>query len=90
MNGLSGVIWNIYNSRYYFGSPYSGAAPHIIGYVGQMDPAQVDDYRRLGFRKDELIGQGGLEKWAEAYLLGKRGGALYVRDENNQVTQTSG
>jgi len=88
LNGLSGVIWNIYNSRYYHGSPYSGAAPHIIGYVGQMDAAQVDEYRRLGFRKDELIGQGGLEKWAEANLLGKRGGALYVRDENNQVTQT--
>jgi penicillin-binding protein 2 len=88
LNGLSGVTWNTYNSRFYFGSPYFGSAPHILGYVGQMDAAQVDDYRRLGFRKDELIGQSGLEKWAEERLLGKRGGALYVRDENHQITQT--
>ncbi len=88
LNGLSGVTWNTYASRYYFGSPYFGAAPHITGYVGQMDAAQVDDYRRLGFRKDELIGQSGLEKWAEESLLGKRGGALYVRDENHQIIQT--
>ncbi len=88
LNGLSGATWNVYNSRYYSGSPYFGAAPHILGYVGQMDPDQVDDFRRLGFRKDELIGQSGLEKWAEESLLGKRGGALYVRDGNHQVMQT--
>ena len=88
LNGLSGVIWNVYNSRLYSGSPFFGAAPHILGYVGQMDADQVDAYRRLGFRKDELIGQSGLEKWAEESLLGKRGGALYVRDGNHQVMQT--
>lgn len=88
LNGLSGVTYNIYTSRFYFGSPFFGSAPHVIGYVGQMDPAQVDAYRRLGFRKDELIGQSGLEKWAESALLGRRGGALYVRDENHQVTHT--
>lgn len=88
MNGPPGITWNTYTSRFYFGSPDFGAAPHIIGYVGQMDAAQVDDYRRQGFRKDELIGQSGLEKWAEAPLLGKRGGALYVRDENHQAIQT--
>jgi penicillin-binding protein 2 len=88
MNGLPGMTWNFYTSRFYYGSPYFGVAPHIIGYVGQMDAAQVDAFRRLGFRKDELIGQSGLEKWAESYLLGKRGGALYVRDGNHQVTHT--
>jgi penicillin-binding protein 2 len=88
MNGLPGITWNIYTSRFYFGSPYFGVAPHIIGYVGQMDTTQVEAYRRLGFRKDELIGQSGLEKWAEENLLGKRGGALYVRDGDYQVIQT--
>ena len=88
MNGLPGMTWNTYISRFYFGSPYFGVAPHIIGYVGQMDAAQVDAYRRLGFRKDELIGQSGLEKWAQDYLLGKRGGALYVRDADYQIIKT--
>jgi penicillin-binding protein 2 len=88
MNGLPGMTWNTYISRFYFGSPYFGAAPHIIGYVGQMDPSQVEAYRRLGFRKDELIGQSGLEKWAEDDLLGERGGALYVRDADYQIIQT--
>jgi len=88
LNDLSGITWNVYGSRFYFGSPYLGSAPHVIGYVGQMDADQVDEYRRLGFRKDELIGQSGLEEWAEADLLGVRGGALYVRDANHQVTHT--
>lgn len=86
--GLPGMTWNFYTSRFYYGSPYFGAAPHIIGYVGPIDAASLDAYRRLGFRKDELIGQSGLERWGESYLIGERGGALYVRDGNYQVIQT--
>jgi cell division protein FtsI/penicillin-binding protein 2 len=94
-NSWSGLLsrfpafsWNIYHSRFYYGLPSSGAAPHVIGYVGPIDAAQLDAYRRLGYRKDELIGQSGLEQWAERQLLGVRGGALYVRDGNNRVIQT--
>jgi len=88
LNSLPPVEWNQFRSRYYYGSPFFGSAPHAIGYVGQINADELDSYRRLGYRKDEMIGQVGLEKWAENQLLGKRGGMLTVRDGNYQVIQT--
>ncbi len=87
-NSLPAFSWNIYRSRFYYGAPSSGAAPHVIGYVGAIDADSLEAYRRLGYRNDELIGQSGLEQWAESQLLGKRGGALYVRDANFAISRT--
>ncbi len=88
LNSLPAVEWNQFRSRYYYGSPFFGSAPHALGYVGQISADQLDNYRRLGYRKDEMIGQVGLEKWGENELLGQRGGMLSVRDGNYQVIQT--
>ncbi len=88
LDSLPAVEWNLYRSRYYYGSPFFGSAPHALGYVGQINADELDNYRRLGFRKDEMIGQVGLENWAENELLGKRGGLLTVRDGSYQVIQT--
>jgi cell division protein FtsI/penicillin-binding protein 2 len=88
LNSLSAIDWNNYRSRFYYGSPFFGSAPHAIGYVGQINAEQLDAFRRLGYRKDEMVGQVGLENWAENDLIGKRGGVLAVRDGNYQVIQT--
>jgi len=43
---------------------------------------------RLGYARDEKIGDQGVERWGEPYLTGTRGGTLFVLDENdNVVTQ---
>lgn len=77
-----GLTVTSYNSRYYYGQ---GMASEITGYVHPIDPTQVDEYRRLGYRGDEKVGQAGIEKWGEDYLAGKHGGSLYVVDPSGQI-----
>jgi cell division protein FtsI/penicillin-binding protein 2 len=78
---LSGVDLVPYTSRFYYSG---GIAPHLIGYVGQIQAGEVLAYRLKGYLKDELVGQSGLEAWGEGYLEGKRGGALYVNNAEHQ------
>ena len=70
-----------YNSRYY---PGNGVAPHLVGYVSQIDQGEVSEMRRSGYRVDEKVGRKGIEKWGEDYLVGKHGGTLYVVDPTGQ------
>jgi penicillin-binding protein 2 len=78
LNSIPGVIMQAYRSRYYFdGGPVS-AAPHITGYMGPIPMNELESYRRLGYNIDDRVGLSGLEKWAEPYLAGQKGGSLYV------------
>ena len=71
-----------YTSRYYANQGFAAA---VTGYTLPIDPTQVDEYRRRGYRGDERIGQEGIEKWAEEYLAGKHGGSLYVVGPDGQI-----
>jgi penicillin-binding protein 2 len=82
LSGLGGLVLNPYKSRYYFDG---GIAPHIVGYVSPIQSDQEEAYLRKGYRQDERVGQSGLEKWGEDYLSGKRGGALYVFNQQGQI-----
>ena len=55
---------------------YYNLAPHILGYVSFIQPDQVAQYQALGYSKDALIGQAGLEASQESILAGQRGGTL--------------
>jgi len=81
LSGLSGLVLSPYKARYYFDG---GIAAHLIGYVSTIQEAEVEEYLRQGYRRDERVGQSGLEKWGETYLSGKRGGALYVFNAQGQ------
>ncbi|MBN1200493.1 MAG: hypothetical protein JXJ20_01435 [Anaerolineae bacterium] len=61
-------------TRRYFGE----LAPHVVGYVSQIRPEQVDEYERRGYPPDALIGQEGIEQAFEEYLAGKIGGRLEI------------
>ncbi len=61
-------------TRRYFGD----LAPHIIGYVSQIQPEQMDEYQRKGYPQDALIGQAGIEEAYEEYLAGKAGADLRI------------
>ena len=73
----NGLQWSPYNSRYYF---EQGVGAHIVGYTQLISAEELDAYRRRGYRGNEIVGQAGIERWAEDYLSGQHGGALYVVD----------
>jgi penicillin-binding protein 2 len=79
---FSGVQWSPFTSRYYYNG---GIAPQAIGYVQPIPEEQVDDYRALGYIGSEIVGQSGIEKYAQDALAGKPSASLYVIDANNQV-----
>lgn len=77
LKGYTGLELRPYKSRYYL---EGGIAPHVTGYVSAIQPEELEEYKRQGYLSDERVGRAGVEKWAEAYLAGKRGGALYVHN----------
>jgi penicillin-binding protein 2 len=48
-------------------------APHLIGYMGEINQSQLDGGKFPGYRQGELVGQSGLEQGLETELHGKRG-----------------
>ena len=71
----SGLQWTEYSSRYYF---EQGVGSNVVGYTQPVPAEEIEEYRRLGYAGDELVGRAGIELWAEEYLSGKHGGVLYV------------
>lgn len=84
---VGGVQWAFYPSRYYFGG---GLAPQSVGYVGQIQADQVDDYQARGYAIDAYVGQTGVENVFEEDLRGRPGGTLYVTDPEGAVVTTLG
>ena len=80
----SGIYYNPYDTRLYFGS----AGPQAIGYYGPIPAEQVPDYIPLGYQSDDKIGRMGLEAWGEEYLAGKRGGVLRVLNPAGEIVTT--
>lgn len=82
-----GLVVSEYESRFYEGA---SLASHIVGYTLPIFPEQLNEYKRKGYSGSELIGQDGIEAWAEDYLAGKHGGVLRVVDPNGQIITTLG
>ncbi|MFN3742368.1 MAG: penicillin-binding transpeptidase domain-containing protein [Anaerolineales bacterium] len=79
---LAGLVITPYNSRFYYDQ---GIAPQTVGYLLSIQPEQLREYRRRGYRGDERIGASGIEKSAESYLAGKHGGTLYVASADGAI-----
>ena len=48
-------------------------APHILGYVGLISPAQYAQLKPLGYRYDDQIGKRGIERLFEDRMRGSKG-----------------
>ena len=53
-------------------------AAHLLGYMGRIEQGEQAEWVARGYSGDELVGKAGLERWAEPYLSGRRGGTLVV------------
>lgn len=63
--------------------PFNAAA-HILGYINEVDPGDVD--RSGGFyRQGDYIGKSGLESTYENVLMGQRGVQYIIRDKLNRL-----
>ena len=78
----SGLIYRDFEGRYYFDG---GVAPQAIGYVRWIQKEEKDYYKRRGYSVDEKVGAQGIEKWAEPYLSGERGGTLFIEDAEGEI-----
>ena len=71
-----GAIYTPFESRFY----HQTSGSQTVGYTLSIDPEQLNEYLRKGYRGDERVGQAGIEKWAEEFLAGEHGGSLYTVD----------
>jgi penicillin-binding protein 2 len=55
--------------------PQGDLAAHVIGYMSQATPAEVEGTSGVRYEADELVGRYGLEFMMENYLRGKKGKA---------------
>jgi len=54
--------------------PYTSALAHVLGYIGEIEPKELDRMRTQGYRIGDLIGKDGVEKSYDKYLRGISGG----------------
>ena len=68
---LPGVYVSVRARRSYLSD---GRTAHLLGYLGEINTAQLRRLRRRGYRRGDEIGQAGLEKRWEGHLAGRSGG----------------
>ena len=64
---------------------YTTYAAHILGTYGSINKEEWPDYKEKGYKMDDKIGKGGLEKAFEEYLHGTDGKMARVVDKNGNI-----
>jgi penicillin-binding protein 2 len=64
--------------------PHGSLAAQILGYVGQIGPAQLKEARYRGVKQGTVVGQDGLERTYDKYLRGKPGVRRVQVDANGR------
>ncbi len=54
--------------------PYGAGLVHLLGYVGQIGPEELEELKESGYRAQDDIGKIGVEKAYDRYLRGVAGG----------------
>jgi len=67
---LPGIIYQIEPRRYY---PSGVRAPHLFGYLGEINKDELNQAQFDGFRLGDIVGKKGLERFYEIKLRGNRG-----------------
>ena len=86
LNAIPGVEVHTQEARTY---PYGTLAAHVIGYIGEISADQLKTLGPKGYRSGDIVGQSGVEAWAEEQLAGKRGGKLAVIDPDSGAIRST-
>jgi penicillin-binding protein 2 len=67
--------------------PLGTMLAHVLGYVGEISPAQLKDPEVIekGFRPGDIVGKGGLEQYYDEYLRGRPGYRKVLVDSRGRV-----
>jgi penicillin-binding protein 2 len=67
--------------------PENGMLAHVLGYVGEISPTQLEQprYKNAGYKPSDIIGQEGLEAVYDAYLRGRDGYRKVVVDSRGHI-----
>jgi penicillin-binding protein 2 len=67
--------------------PADGSLAHVLGYVGEISPEQLDkqSYKDKGLKPGDVIGQSGIEQIYDDYLRGKDGYREVVVDSRGRI-----
>jgi penicillin-binding protein 2 len=79
---LPGVFTDVRPRRHYVGGPL---AAHLLGYIGEIQRAQLETRAFADYRQGEVIGQAGIEALLEPDLRGRAGGHNLVVDVAGRV-----
>ncbi len=80
-NRLPGVVINVEPMRQYV---YNDFMPHILGYVREITPGQLEKHKDDGYSLGDRFGQAGLENTYEKYLRGQDGHMLVEVDKSQR------
>ncbi|MGZ8619410.1 MAG: penicillin-binding protein 2 [Actinomycetota bacterium] len=65
-------------------------AAHVLGYLAQINDAELKDPKFKGYGVSDLVGRSGLEQEYEKYLRGERGAQKYVVNSDQEIIRTLG
>lgn len=73
--------------RYY---PQGTVLAHVLGYVGEISPAQLEKPEYSHLKPGDIIGKGGLEQYYDKYLRGRPGYRKVIVDSRGRVQSEIG
>lgn len=64
---LPGVMIRSHIIRYY---PNNNICAHVLGYVGEINKAELKNLKKAGYQLGDIIGLAGIERYYDTYLKG--------------------
>ncbi|MEW6448552.1 MAG: penicillin-binding protein 2 [Bacillota bacterium] len=82
-----GVLVDIMPARFY---PHGTMLAHVLGYVQEIKPEQLEKYKKDGYKLGDPFGQDGVEYLFEPYLRGKDGARYLEVDATGRPVRDLG
>ena len=81
---LEGVVVSVIPVRCY---PYGSVASHVLGYVGEIESAELQRLKAEGYRLGDSLGKDGIEKLYDRQIRGIDGGKKIEVDASGTPTR---